>query len=225
MQKRCLSCATSFALSESGKRQKYCPKCSKRGIGQLCGLPASNPLNIKGAEKHFSAPIPPDLGAFVRAQIIAQQDQPNPIHFTTPDGIKGRVWLASDEQGRKKIGDDHHWRMNVPAAAKVDEDARRLRASASMMEIWDTELDRLRGFRVRLCVEGEKELQVLGCGWRIVTVQLRGKNVFLHHNSNKATMKRPAFKALLNANKRLRRKRPTLRLVVSNPKLIESLAA
>jgi len=39
----------------------------------------------------------------------------------------------------------------------------------------------------------------------------------LHHNGNTATMKRPAFKALIAANKRLRRKRPVLRLVVLNP--------
>jgi hypothetical protein len=32
-------------------------------------------------------------------------------------------------------------------------------------------------------------------------VQLRGKNVLLHHNGNKATMKRAPFKALLAANK------------------------
>ena len=32
----------------------------------------------------------------------------------------------------------------------------------------------LNGFRVRLCIDTEKELQVLGCGWRIVTCQFRG---------------------------------------------------
>jgi hypothetical protein len=125
-----------------------------------------------------------DLGAFVRAQ----QDQLNPIHFTTPEGIKGKVWLASDKNGNKLIGDDRHWRCHVPAAAKVDQEAKRV--SASLADIWETELDRLRGFRVRLCIEGEKELQVLGCGWRIVTCQFRGDKVLLHHNGNTGTMKR-----------------------------------
>ena len=41
-------------------------------------------------------PHTPDLGAFVRAQIVAQEDEPNPIGFSLPDGTKGRVWLASD---------------------------------------------------------------------------------------------------------------------------------
>ena len=75
----------------------------------------------------------------------------------------------------------------------------------------------LKGFMLRICIEAEKELQVLGCGWRIVTCQFRGNTVLLHHNGNVATMKRPAFKALIAANKCLRRKRPVLRLVVSNP--------
>jgi len=44
-----------------------------------------------------------------------------------------------------------------------------------------------------LCIEAEKELQVLGCGWRIVTSQFRGSNVLVHHNGNTATMKRTAF--------------------------------
>ena len=58
---------------------------------------------------------------------------------------------------------------------------------------------------------------MLGCGWRIVTCQFRGNNVLLHHNGSVASMKRQAFKDLVSANRRLRRKRPKLRLVVSNP--------
>jgi hypothetical protein len=65
-------------------------------------------------------PPKPDSGAFVRAQILAQQDQPNPIRFVTPDGAKGRVWLASDDDGNKIIGDDRHWRVHVSEAAKLD---------------------------------------------------------------------------------------------------------
>ena len=37
----------------SGKRQKYCAECAKRGDGRVWGLSGSNPLNIKGAEKPF----------------------------------------------------------------------------------------------------------------------------------------------------------------------------
>jgi hypothetical protein len=88
----------------------------------------------------------------------------------------------------------------------------------------DDALGVLKGFRVRLCIEDEKELQVLGCGWRVVTCQFRGKTILLHHNGNIATLKRPAFKALIATNKRLRRKRPALRLVVSNPPPVVSSA-
>jgi hypothetical protein len=73
------------------------------------------------------------------------------------------------------------------------------------------------GFRLRLCIDAEKELQVLGCGWRIVTCQFRGNNVLLHHNGSVASMKRQAFGDLISANRHLRRKRPKLRLVVSHP--------
>src|SRR4249920_4139701 len=51
-------------------------------------------------------PHTPDLGAFVRAQIVAQEEEPNPIGFTLPDGTKGRVWLASDRNHSMIIGDD-----------------------------------------------------------------------------------------------------------------------
>jgi hypothetical protein len=83
----------------------------------------------------------------------------------------------------------------------------------------------VKGFKIRICIEDEKELQILGCGWRIVTVELDGPKVRLRHNGNTATMKRPAFKALIAANKRLRRKRPVLRLVVSNPRPVPSAVA
>ena len=53
MKKRCLACGSEFELSGSGKRQKYCPNCSQRGIGHICGLPASNPLKLKAAESRF----------------------------------------------------------------------------------------------------------------------------------------------------------------------------
>ena len=74
-----------------------------------------------------------------------------------------------------------------------------------------------RGFRLRLCIDNEKELQVLGCGWRIVICQFRGSHILLHHNGSVGSMKRQAFKDLVVANRRLRRKHPKLRLVVSNP--------
>jgi hypothetical protein len=58
-------------------------------------------------------PHTPDLGAFVRAQIVAQQTHPNPISFALPDGIKGRAWLAGSTDGSKIIGDDRVWRINI----------------------------------------------------------------------------------------------------------------
>jgi len=176
-------------------------------------------------------PHTPDLGAFVRAQIVAHQDDPNSIIFALPDGTKGRA--TSHDQGSKIIGDDRLWRINaeeqlrqkerLPKAVSWLPTAKTLRRPIIVVgrndpvQDVDDALGRVKGFQVHLCIEAEKELQVLGCGWRIVTVELDGPKVRLHHNGNTATMKRPAFKALIAANKRLRRKRPVLRLVVSNP--------
>jgi hypothetical protein len=74
------------------------------------------------------------------------------------------------------------------------------------------------GYKVRVYIEAEKELQELGCGWRTVIVELDGRHVHLHHNRRTARMKRDAFKAFLARNRNARRRnRPSLRLVVSNP--------
>jgi hypothetical protein len=65
--------------------------------------------------------------------------------------------------------------------------------------------------RVWLASNGDSkivgELQVLGCGWRIVTCQFPANKVLLHHNGNVATMKREAFKELVAAVRVARPKR------------------
>jgi hypothetical protein len=68
------------------------------------------------ANGHFStckASSNPDLGAFVRAQIAAHRDEPNPISFSFPDGTKSRVWLARVNDGCKIIGDDRLWLVDI----------------------------------------------------------------------------------------------------------------
>ena len=51
----------------------------------------------------------------------------------------------------------------------------------------------------------------------LTSCQFRGNNVLLHHNGSVASMQRQAFTDLVSASRRLRRKCPKLRLVVSNP--------
>ena len=180
------------------------------------------------------APSTPDLGAFIRAQIVAQEEL-NPISFSLSDGTKGRVWLASDWDHSKIIGDDRLWRVNAEELLRQRE--RRPKAISwlptaevlrrpiivvgrnnSVRDI-DDALQTMKGFKLRICIEGEKELQILGCGWRIVTCQFRGDKVLLHYNGSVAAMKRKAFKELLAAVRavRAKKRRPSLRLVVSNP--------
>jgi hypothetical protein len=184
------------------------------------------------------APSTPDWGPFIHAQIEAQQDKPNPVSFTSPDATKCRVWLASDREGNRIIGDDRWWRINVtdllkqgkqrrPVAASWKPSAEALRRPIIVVGRNDPvrgvyeALQTLKGFKVRIYIESEKELQALGCGWRIVTCQFRGNKVLLHHNGKTATMKRKAFKELVAAIRLVRpkRRRPSLRLVVSNPLL------
>ena len=80
-------------------------------------------------------PHTPDLGAFVRAQIVAHQDDPNSITFALPDGTKGRVWLASDDQGSKIIGDDRVWRVNTEELLRRKEPPRRNHLAANGQDI------------------------------------------------------------------------------------------
>ena len=53
MKKKCASCGAQFTLSGSGTRQKYCPNCRKRGMGQGWGFRGSNPLKTKAAKTGF----------------------------------------------------------------------------------------------------------------------------------------------------------------------------
>jgi hypothetical protein len=197
------------------------------------GLPASNSLKSKVRK----SPNPQDLGAAVLAHIQARENKL--VSFTTPAGDKARIWL-SDRRARK--GEAIYWRVNLQALKKRGEKrcgfSEPRKATLDIIEIEGSShvpLTRLkpnppardpacvqpdtwprsRGYKVRFYIEAEKELQQLGCGWRIVIVELDGSCVHLHHNGRTATLKRDAFKALLARNKRP--KRPQLKLVVSNP--------
>jgi hypothetical protein len=74
-------------------------------------------------------PSTPDFGAFVREQIEAKRDKPNPVSFTSPDATKCRVWLASDREGNRIIGNDRWWRINVTDPLKQGKQRRPVAAS------------------------------------------------------------------------------------------------
>jgi hypothetical protein len=93
--------------------------------GYPLGSVANGPFSSSKSAT-FKAPSTPDFGPFVREQIVAQQDRPNPIGFSLPDGANCRAWLASDSESNRIIGDDRWWRLNAtelckrrPASAKV----------------------------------------------------------------------------------------------------------
>jgi hypothetical protein len=151
-----------------------------------------------------------------------EADKSNPVRFVTPDGTKCRLWRAGEP------GDEVYYGVNVKklldnekkresAAQPWKPTAKALRRpiivvgrNEPIRNIKDA-LGIPRGFRARVFINAQEELQVLGCGQRVVTIQLRepgsslaGNKVLLHHNGNVATMKRPAFKAFLALNKAAR---------------------
>jgi hypothetical protein len=178
-----------------------------------------------------------DLGSFVLAQIRPQESQP--AGFATSKGNRVRICLSGREDRK---GEEVYWRVNLKELKRLGENrcgfSEPRKAPADVIgtegcshipltrlksnpparnpncvqsDIWP----RPWGYKVRLYIEAEKELQELGCGWRNIIIELDGPRVRLHHNGRIATMKRDAFKAFLARNKR--RKRPQLKIVVSNP--------
>ena len=113
------------------------------------------------------------------------------------------VYIADQGDDRKDGLTPENAVYSIKAAIKIA-----IRVGATELDIQRTSLERLKKMASK---------KKTGCGWRIVTSQFRGKNVLLHHNGKTATMKGKAFNEFLSATKRLRRKRPHLRLVVSNP--------
>jgi hypothetical protein len=131
----CKRCGAEF--SKKRTEQEFCSaqcrnaawkKPRKRRLkGTPLGSVANGPFSSIKTEG-CKPPSTPDLGAFVRAQIVAQEEEPNPIGFTLPDGTKGRAWLASDNDGSKIIGDDRLWRVNTEELLRQKE--RRPKASS-----------------------------------------------------------------------------------------------
>jgi hypothetical protein len=193
-------------------------------MGKVRGFSASKALKTKDAWTDFVEGIPP-------SQLS---------HLTTPDGDKVKLWSSARTDRR---GEEVYWRVNIADLNARGEkrcgfseprdatsDVIRIEGNSHVPltrlkpnppardpacvqpDIWP----RPWGYKVRVYIEAEKELQELGCGWRTVIVELDGRHVHLHHNGRTATMKRDALKAFLARNRNARRKRPSLRLVVSN---------
>ena len=135
-------------LNKVEAKCKRCKKefCKKRTEQEFCSAQCRNAAwkkprkrRLKGtplgsvANGPFSStksvackrPQTPDLGAFVRAQIVAQEDEPNPIGFSLPDGTKGRAWFASENDGSKLIGDDRLLRVNTEELLRRRTDSRK----------------------------------------------------------------------------------------------------
>jgi hypothetical protein len=108
--KRCGEPSRNFAQRNAGMRRgKSLEKDASRVTPR--GSVANGPFSSSKSAT-CKAPSTSDLGAFVRRQIVAQKDEPNPIGFTLPDGTRARVWLASNGDS-KIVGDDRLWRVNI----------------------------------------------------------------------------------------------------------------
>jgi hypothetical protein len=188
-----------------------------------------------------------ELGAFVLAQI---QRQSSPARFTTPDGTRCRLWLAGElgdevyygvnvkellDNEKKRKSQQQPWKPTAKALRRpiivVGQPRSGVARNELVRDLKDA-LGELRGIRARVFINAQEELQILGCGQRVVTIQLRSNKVLLHHNGNTATMKRPAFKAFIAHNKTARARhqayldslRPSAQIIPFRPK-IERAAA
>ena len=106
-------------------------------------------MNIKGAEKPFEE-------AWID-RLSGLKDHDGPIALLGPERQLWRLWPRVE----KEKTEARHWRHFVRGVtnAITPPPPRKTKAPASPPT----------GFRVRLCIDTEKEIQVLGCGWRIVT--------------------------------------------------------
>ena len=182
------------------------------------------------------ANAPPGLiwGLLSGRKSSLERTRSNPIGFSLSDGTKGRVWLARDRDRSKIIGDDRLWRVNteellrqrerhpkaiswVPTAEALRRPIIVVGRNDPVRDI-DDALQLVKGFEIQIYMKAKRSFKLSAAAARIATCQFRLKTVILHHNRNTATMKPQAFKGLVAVNKNLRRKRPNLRLVVSNPR-------
>ena len=210
MRKKCSSCGAQFTLSGSGRPQKYCPECRKRGMGHSWGLSASNPLNTKAAKTGFEN---------AWGDRLSRLEMEGPIALLIDDEL-WRLWPGT---GTRKA-DARHWRLSVKGVrdAATPPPQRKEKLTAP-----------IKGFPVRLMLE--MEAPVIGCGSRLVTVQFRTvkrkkkveKFVVLHCAGYTDTIRREAFKELVASNKRYRKRnhiKPTADVIPfpTRPKIKEA---
>ena len=169
----------------------------------------SNPLKSMGAKTGFE-------GDWVER--LSRLEMEGPIALLIGDEL-WRLWPGT---GTRKA-DARHWRLSVKGVRD---------AATPPPKRKETPATPIKGFPVRLMFE--MEAPIIGCGNRLVTVQFRTRKkkkveklVVLHCAGYTATIRREVFKELVASNRRYRqRRRPTLRLVVSNPpRLLDHEAA
>jgi hypothetical protein len=159
-------------------------------------------LELKAADSRFK-------DESVREQIERKSCHPSPISFRIPEGAWGRAWLGVGVAGGKEwiVGDDRHWRDGIAKATEPHDPSER-RAKAIVSHA---------GFKVRLLLQDEAP--EIGSGFRLITVQFRGKKVKLHYGACTATITRVVFKELVASNRAYRKRdraRPALRLIAGS---------
>lgn len=226
MKRRCLRCGGAFDLSGKRGPRKHCSGCQKElkaRMGADAKLTAPNLRKIKDSWKRFAEGVSPlqtasmtaPDGSKVSLTSSAREKRTNEWAYWRANITElKRLNKLSDERfsavcgfsepidGRKVPADIRAGLNSHIPLTRLERlpDARD--PDCVQADIWPSPW----GYRVRVHVEGEKELEPLGSGWRIVIVELDGDQVHLHHDGSTATMKREAFKDFLIANKRARKK-------------------
>ena len=95
VEAKCKRCGKEFCRKRT--EQEFCSAQCRNAAWKkpqkmrLKGTPRGSVANGPFSPTNSVAckpPYTPDLGAFVRAQIVAQEDEPNPIGFSLPDGTR-----------------------------------------------------------------------------------------------------------------------------------------
>jgi hypothetical protein len=193
--RRCLSCGARYSPSGSGYRQKYCPKCARKGVARNGGFSASNLLKTKAAKSGFEY----DWG-----DRLSRLEMEGPIALLIGDEL-WRLWPGTET----KKADARHWRLSVKGVRD---------AATPPPPRKDKPTSFAKGFRVRLMLE--MEAPNIGCGNRLVTVQFRTvkrnkrveRVVVLHCAGHTDTIRRDVFKRLVASNRRYRKRNPLTRI-------------
>jgi hypothetical protein len=227
---KCLFCGDPITRAARGRPQRFCREAHRKAYSRLNGQNNPKPHDDLKTQNLDSQPIDivericPEIRThtpswkrlnectwkFTRGRVTAW------IMNVAPQANHPRAWIArcgDQASNPTTLGEAKALAAQMVRGLPGDRD---VADPIYFLNMWaahcarqpedEPYIERVapKGFRVRLGITNHRKLQVLGCGFRVVTVQFRGKTVMLHHNGKTAAIDRTDFKELVASNKRYR---------------------